>query len=157
MLFRSDSAEEIQAEPSSVRWWNFAFWGPWNGSLAAFTIGLKKVVLKLGLDWMAPSHYSIRLELVTEMLPTAPAAPLEWAQGEEHLASSFGDRADRRDTATAAGSSERGIPQLSYSLLEEFLNEHTSLPAMHEDADGALSESDGSADEGGEGGAGAMS
>ena len=35
-------------------------------------------------------------------------------------------------------------------------NEDTSLPAVHEDADGALSELDGSADEGSEGDAGAL-
>ena len=68
-----------------------------------------KVILKLDLDWTAPSHYSLRVDIVTEMRLTAPAAPLESAQGEEHPVSSSGDRADARDTAIAAGSSERRI------------------------------------------------
>ena len=47
---------------------------------------------------------------------------------------------------------------MNYSTLEKLLlNEDTSLPAMHEDADGALSESDGSVDEGGEGDVGTLS
>ena len=47
---------------------------------------------------------------------------------------------------------------MNYSTLEELLlNEDTSLPAVHEDADGAFSESDDSVDEGREGDGGAMS
>ena len=91
------------------------------------------------------------------MSPTAPAAPLESTQGEEHLASGYGDRADARDTAIVAESSERGISGMNYSTLEELLlNEDTSLPAVQEDADRALSESDGSVDEGGEGDVGTL-
>ena len=73
--------------------------------------------------------------------------------------SSSGDRADARDTATVAESSEHGISGMNDSALDEQLlvNEDISRPAVHEDADGALSESDDSVDKGGEGGAGAMS
>ena len=47
---------------------------------------------------------------------------------------------------------------MNYSTLEELLlNEDTSLPAVHEDAHRALSESDGSVDEGGEGDVGTLS
>ena len=93
-----DSAGEIEAEPSSVGWWDYTGATPWDALLAArnvaFTLGPMKVVLTLDLDWTAPSHYSLRVEIVTEMRLTAPAAPLESAQGEEHPVSSSGDRAD---------------------------------------------------------------
>ena len=47
---------------------------------------------------------------------------------------------------------------MNYSTLEELLlNEDTSLPAVHQDADGALSESDDRINEGGEGDVGTLS
>ena len=117
-----------------------------------------KVILKLDLDWTAPSHYSLRVEIVTEMRLTAPAAQLESAQGEEHPVSSSGNRADVQDTAIADGSSERRIPGTDDSALEEeLLNEDISRPTVHEDADGALSESNDLVDEGGEGDVGTLS
>ena len=156
-----DSAGEIEAEPGSVKWveWGWVSWKPSLGARdVAFTLSLTKVILKLDLDWMAPSHYSLRLEIVTEMLPTAPAAPLGSTQGGEHPMSSSGNRADARDTATAAGSSERRIPGTDDSALEEeLLNEDATRPTVHEDPDGALSESNDLVDEGGEGDVGTLS
>ena len=129
-----DSAGDIQAEPSSVKWvdWGWVGWEPSLGPRdVAFTLSLTKVILKLNLDWMGPSHYSLRLGIVTKMRPTAPAAPLESTQGEEQPVSSSGDRADVRDTATAAGSSERRIPGLNDSALEEeLLPNHSARVAL---------------------------
>ena len=45
---------------------------------------------------------------------------------------------------------------MSDSALEELLNEDISRPAVHEDADGALSDLDDRIDEDGEGDAGAL-
>ena len=154
-----DSAGEIQSEPSSARWLDHILWGFWETSFGArdiaFTLGLTKLILKLGLDWTAPSHYALRLEIVTEMLLTAPAAPLESTQGEEHLVSGSNNGADERDTVTAAVSSECRVPGSNDSELEEELlfNEDTARLAMHGGADGALSESDKSVDEDSDGGA----
>ena len=46
---------------------------------------------------------------------------------------------------------------MSDSALEELFNEDISRPAVHEDADGALSELDDRVDEGGVGDVGALS
>ena len=59
-----DSAGEIQAEPSFMKWMD-SYFGGWKPSLGpsdvAFTLGPTKVVLKLDLDWIAPSRYSLRV------------------------------------------------------------------------------------------------
>ena len=145
-----------------MQWRDSAYYLPWSPLLGpgdiAFTLCPTKVVLKLGLDWMAKSHYSLHVEIVTKTRPTAPAAPLESTQGEEHLASGYGNRADARDTAIVAESSERRIPGTDDSALEEeLLNEDATRPTVHEDPDGALSESNDLVDEGGEGDVGTLS
>ena len=96
-----DSAEEILAKPSYVKWRDNTFHEAWSASLGArdvvFTLGSAKLFLKLGLDWMAPSAYSVHLEIVMEELSTTAAVPLESIQGEEHLVLNTSDRADERD------------------------------------------------------------
>ena len=66
-----DLAGEIPAEPSYVKWWNWAAFG-WDTSLdtndVTFTLPLTRLALKLGLDWMRPSVYFLRIEIVTETL-----------------------------------------------------------------------------------------
>ena len=81
---------EIQAEPSSVRWLDFAYDGSWAAYLEphdiAFTLDSTKLILTLDADCTGGSVYSLDIRIVSEQLPTVPAAPLKSTQGEEHPA-----------------------------------------------------------------------
>ncbi|TBU52816.1 heterokaryon incompatibility protein-domain-containing protein [Dichomitus squalens] len=57
-----DSAEDVEADPSSVEWMEY------RSSLfpeeVVLTFAGKKPTLKLGFDWAVPSHYFLRIEVV---------------------------------------------------------------------------------------------
>ncbi|TBU46807.1 heterokaryon incompatibility protein-domain-containing protein [Dichomitus squalens] len=76
----------VEADPSFVEWEDS---GPWYSSLrteeVAFTLAGKKLILKLGLDLVAQSHYFLRVELVevVETEEITPAVSLEWEADED--------------------------------------------------------------------------
>ena len=80
----SVSAREIDANPGLVQWRD---WKPWYSSLnteeVTFALNAMKLVVRLSLEWEAPSHYSLHVELVTvgRMLLNASAWLPEPTQG----------------------------------------------------------------------------
>ena len=112
-------AAEIPAEPSSVKWWNWAAFG-WEPSLdtneVIFALPSTRLILKLGLDWTPPSIYSLRIDIVSETLFMPPAAPLPAAQVDEHTMASSSDR--EQDTSIEARMSQRGILGATGGALE---------------------------------------
>ncbi|TBU21808.1 HET-domain-containing protein [Dichomitus squalens] len=73
-----DEAEDVEADVSSVEWWDYS--RLWRSSLdVVFTLAGKQLTLKLGLDWAAPSHYYPHVDIVevVGMEETTPAVLLE--------------------------------------------------------------------------------
>ncbi|TBU51136.1 HET-domain-containing protein [Dichomitus squalens] len=102
-----DSDNEITAEAEFTDWRDCARWQPSLGTrTATSTLAAVTVKVMLGLDWAAPSHYFLRINVVTEMLPITPSASLETAQGREHRVSGASGQADKQDIGTKAGTSE---------------------------------------------------
>ncbi|EJF59924.1 HET-domain-containing protein [Dichomitus squalens LYAD-421 SS1] len=105
-----DAAGEIEADPRSVKWWGYA---PWNKLLdrtqeITFTLATKKLAVKLSLDWAALSHYSLRVDIVTEALLVESSPSLQLAQGTDASGSGAGGEAD---IGAEAGTSEGGVLQ----------------------------------------------
>ncbi|TBU52825.1 HET-domain-containing protein [Dichomitus squalens] len=79
MLRRAlESAVRIKADPSSVKWSDGR---PWFSSLhtkeVAFTLAGNELTLKLGLDWVAPSHYFLHIDIVEMEEASSELALLE--------------------------------------------------------------------------------
>ncbi|TBU30349.1 hypothetical protein BD311DRAFT_754697 [Dichomitus squalens] len=124
-----DSAEQVEAHPSSVRWGDSRRFS-WSSSLAteevSFTLAGKKLILKLGLDWAAASHYFPRVDIVevvkiVEVEEATPAVLLEWeAEGDRRYFRDQrrGKRARRRARAVetsvimALGSDDNAHPDV---------------------------------------------
>ncbi|TBU30346.1 hypothetical protein BD311DRAFT_796061 [Dichomitus squalens] len=96
-----DAAEEIEADPSCVRWMDRTGSLPWslvlNMKEVVFTLATWKLTVKLGLKWAAPSHYFLLIEIVEEMLEATPAVLLEWEAKEERQIFRVDSKADVQD------------------------------------------------------------
>ncbi|EJF59834.1 hypothetical protein DICSQDRAFT_137960 [Dichomitus squalens LYAD-421 SS1] len=105
------SAGIIEGDSTSVQWSNRGGvrYQPWLLSLSkknvAFTLAAMHLTMQLGFNWAAPSHYILRVEVVTETLQDTAPTSLESAHAEELQASGADDEKAAQDIeAEAEGS-----------------------------------------------------
>ncbi|TBU40441.1 hypothetical protein BD309DRAFT_345892 [Dichomitus squalens] len=105
------SAGMIEGDSTSVQWSNRGGvrYQPWLLSLSkknvAFTLAAMHLTMQLGFNWAAPSHYILRVEVVTETLQDTAPTSLESAHAEELQASGADDEKAAQDIeAEAEGS-----------------------------------------------------
>ncbi|TBU36243.1 hypothetical protein BD309DRAFT_975903 [Dichomitus squalens] len=122
-------AEEIEANPSSVRWSDYSSWFmSLNTEKMAFILATKKLTVELGLEWAAPSHYFLRVNIVTETLPVESSTSLELAQGTQAEGSGAGGDAGEQDIGAEAGASAGGVLQPDDALLPMQHSDDTTGP-----------------------------
>ncbi|TBU37097.1 hypothetical protein BD309DRAFT_905736 [Dichomitus squalens] len=112
-----DRAGDIEADRSPVTWRDFTLGlsSPWILSLdmkeVAFTLATEKLIVKLGLDFAAPSHYFVRVDIVTETLPVESSASLQLVQGAQAEGSGAGDEVEEQDIGAQVRASEGDVLQ----------------------------------------------